>query len=148
MNRRVGVVFLLASVVGGCCAHGAPAAQAQAPAAQVAPVGRGGEPGTAEGCRACGGEWAIHGIVQEPSCLCPTSDAGKRCRDAGECQGQCLADDGEREVTEPGPPPRGYFVGKCSRFRASFGCHRPIARGALAAGPIVLDEPPGQICAD
>jgi hypothetical protein len=51
-------------------------------------------------------------------------------------------------VTNPGPPPRGYFVGKCSRFRTSFGCHRPISRGALAAGPIALDQPPAQLCAD
>jgi hypothetical protein len=138
-------LFFLAA----CCAHHSspPAAATVAPAA-LAPAARAGEPNTAEGCRACGGEWAIHGLIQEPSCLCPTSDAGKRCRDGGECQGQCLADDGEREVTEPGPPARGYFIGKCARFRTSFGCHRPIGKGALAAGPIVFDEPPAQICAD
>jgi hypothetical protein len=137
-------------VLAGCCAHDA-APPAVAPAAQSAPAAHvvgGAEPTSAEGCRACGGQWAIHGLIQEPSCLCPTSDAGKRCRDGGECQGQCLADEGEREVTEAGPPARGYFVGKCARFRSTFGCHRPIARGALAAGPIVLDEPPTQICAD
>ena len=108
----------------------------------------GPEPASEADCRACGGDWAVHGILPQPSCLCPTSDVGKRCRDGGECQGQCLADDGEREVVEAGPPARGFFVGKCSRFRTSFGCHRPLAAGALKTGPIALDEPPTQICAD
>ena len=99
-------------------------------------------------CRACGGEWAQHGISHEPSCLCPTTDADKRCRDGADCQGQCVADAGEREVISAGPPARGYFLGKCSRFRTSFGCHRFIARGAVQAGPVSLDEPPSEICAD
>ena len=141
------LVLALSFFVAGCCAHQAPPPP---PAAQAAPAARAtpAEPATADGCRACGGEWAIHGLIQQPSCLCPTSDAGKRCRDGGECQGQCIADDGEREVIEAGPPARGYFVGKCSRFRSSFGCHRPLAAGALKAGPISLEEPPTQICAD
>jgi hypothetical protein len=140
-------------VLSSCCAHDKPPppAAAVAPAAQIAPValaGGAGEPTTAEGCRACSGEWAAHGINPQPSCLCPTIDAGKRCRDGGECQGQCLADDGEHEITAAGPPARGYFVGRCSRTRTSFGCHRPISTGALKAGPIALDEPPAQLCAD
>ena len=59
-----------------------------------------------------------------------------------------MADAGEREVISAGPPARGYFLGKCSRFRTSFGCHRFIARGAVQAGPVSLDEPPSEICAD
>src|SRR5882724_3234453 len=145
MNRAWAVsLFCLA----GCCAHEAPRSSAAAAAAAPAARAATAEPSTADGCRACGGEWAIHGLIQQPSCLCPTSDAGKRCRDGVECQGQCLADDGEREVIDAGPPARGYFVGKCARFRSSFGCHRPLAAGALKAGPIALDEPPTQTCAD
>jgi hypothetical protein len=139
--RRCLPLALVLLFFSGCCAHAAPPAAA-------APAARGAEPTTAEGCRSCGGEWAVHGIIQEPSCLCPTTDAGKRCRDGGECQGQCLADEGDREVTDPGPPARGYFVGKCSRFRGNFGCHRPLSAGALKAGPIALDQPPAQLCAD
>lgn len=152
---RTALSVLALLLIAGCRAHDAPP-PATAPASQTElaerarAAGVGAEPTTADGCHACGGEWAAHGLIQEPSCLCPTSDAGKRCRDGGECQGQCLADDGEREVaiTDPGPPARGYFVGKCSRHRSNFGCHRPIAAGALKAGPISLDEPPTQICAD
>jgi hypothetical protein len=150
MMSRCAPLVLALMLLSGCRAHGAPPA-AVASAAQTAPVAHapgGAEPMTAESCRSCGGEWSIHGLIQEPSCLCPTSDGGKRCRDGSECQGQCLADDREREVTDPGPPARGYFVGKCSRFHSNFGCHRPISAGVLKAGPSVLEEPPAQICAD
>ena len=145
------VSFLSLLLAAGCCAHAPPPSSAPVAASVVASPARhpaSPEPTTADGCHACGGEWTIHGLIQEPSCLCPTSDGGKRCRDGDECQGQCLADDGEREITQSGPLARGYFVGKCARVRTSFGCHRPIAAGALKAGPVPLDEPPGQICAD
>jgi len=82
------------------------------------------------------------------SCLCPTVDGGKRCRDGVECQGECVTDGAEHEVTAAGPPALGFFVGKCSRFRTTYGCHRVIATGALQAGPVPLDQPPTEICAD
>lgn len=143
-------------VLAACCAHEAPPPATAAPAvavASAAPARPGGpppasEPTTEAGCRACKGDWALHGLIAEPSCLCPTSDAGKPCRDSGECLGQCLGDAGERQVTDPGPPARGYFVGECSRYRAVFGCHRPIAAGAIKAGPVLLDEPLTEICGD
>jgi hypothetical protein len=158
MRGRV-AQFLSLLLVTGCCAHGspppapAPSASASAsvsasPASRPATPAPYTEPTSAEACRACHGEWAVHGIIQEPSCLCPTGDVDRRCRDGGECEGQCLADGGEREVVQAGPPARGYFVGKCSRFRTSFGCHRMIARGALKAGPANLEDPPTEVCAD
>jgi hypothetical protein len=144
-------IFSLLLLFAGCCAHAPSSSSRPVAASTAAPSARtpaSPEPATADGCRACGGDWSIHGLIQRPSCLCPTSDGGKRCRDGDECQGPCLADEGEREVTQPGPPARGYFVGKCARVRTSFGCHRSIAAGAIKAGPISLDEPPAQICAD
>ena len=157
MRGRVAQILSL-FLLAGCCAHGTPplaeapsASASPSPSATPAPVHSTSprtEPTTAEACRACLGDWAVHGVIQEPSCLCPTGDVDKRCRDGGECEGQCLADDGEREVVQAGPPARGYFVGKCSRFRTSFGCHRMIARGAFKAGPANLDDPPAEVCAD
>lgn len=131
----------LAVGASACRAHDSP------PRARAALPPR-AEPTTDEACRACAGEWSVHGLAIQPSCLCPTRDVDKRCRDGAECEGQCLADGGEREVTVAGPPARGYFVGKCSRYRTSFGCHRYIAAGASRANPVPLDEEPGQICAD
>jgi hypothetical protein len=131
------------------CAHKPAAAPARA---ATGPTASNGEPATEEGCNACGGEWAAHGILGAQqgamSCLCPTADVGKRCRDGVECQGECVTDGADHEVTAAGPPAVGFFVGKCSRFRTTYGCHRVIASGALQSGPVPLDQPPTEICAD
>jgi hypothetical protein len=92
--------------------------------------------------------WGTHGISDTASCNCRTSDAGKRCRDGLECEGQCTAaETPERDVTQAGSPPRGFWVGKCSEFVAVFGCYRPIGDGA-GARAVELEEPPQTICAD
>jgi hypothetical protein len=96
---------------------------------------------TAKECKACRGEWGVHGLAEEASCNCRTTDGGKRCRDGAECQGQCIAAaTPERQVTAAGPPARGYFVGRCSELVTVFGCHRFIERGTLARGPVPLDD--------
>lgn len=106
-------------------------------------------PTTAAGCQACNGVWGTHGIATVESCVCRTHDPGKRCRDGNECEGACVATaDPEREITEAGPPPRGYFVGRCSELITVFGCNRFIDRGAVARGPVPLGEPPAQMCVD
>ena len=90
----------------------------------------------------------MHGLSQTPSCNCRTSDAGKRCRDGTECEGLCTAAEApERLVTDPGPPARGFFVGRCSAFATVFGCYRPIHDGA-GVKPVELSEMPQTICAD
>lgn len=150
-SLRVSVGSWLVStalIVGGCAARAsvgpAPASAASAGAPQPPPA-----PATAEACKACHGLWAKHGIAQSESCNCRTTDAGKRCKDGAECQGVCVAaDEPEREVVDPGPPPRGYFVGKCSETVAVFGCFKPIDKGAAAQGPLPLVEPPPSLCAD
>jgi hypothetical protein len=140
------VLALPLLLLAACCSHAPPPPTAAAPPSRATAPHP--EPTTADGCRACGGEWAPHGMLNQLSCLCPTKDAGKRCRDGAECEGQCLADAGATEITSAGPPARGYFVGQCSRFRTNFGCHRAIAVGAFQAGPVLLDQGPAQICAD
>jgi hypothetical protein len=101
-------------------------------------------------CRTCAGDWGVHGLAQAPSCNCHTADGGKRCTDGADCQGACVAapEDPEREVVEPGPPPRGFFVGRCSTVMTVYGCNRIIGRGAHARGPASLDEPPSMLCVD
>ena len=103
--------------------------------------------------RDCNGEWGLHGISQTPSCNCRARDAGRTCRDDDDCEGQCIAHVGgdgavEREVVDRGPPPRGYFLGRCSAFRATYGCERFIAAGARKQGPVSLERPPEELCAD
>jgi hypothetical protein len=131
------------------CAHeSAPPPATPARAATPGAPTANGEPATEAGCSACGGEWAAHGMRGTMSCLCPNADGGKRCRDGVECQGECVTDGADHEVTAAGPPALGFFVGRCSRFHTTYGCHRVIASGALQAGPVPLDQPPMEICAD
>jgi len=102
-----------------------------------------------EECRACNGIWGKHGLRQIPFCNCGTKDADKRCRDGLECEGQCVADDEpEREIVQAGPPPLGYFVGKCSAVAKVFGCRRIIQRGAAASPPHDLSKPLQKMCSD
>jgi hypothetical protein len=106
-------------------------------------------PDTEQGCRTCNGVWDVHGIATTKSCNCRTRDGGKRCRDGADCQGMCIAaDEPEREVVDKGPPPRGYFVGRCSDLVTVYGCNRLIDRGAGARPPVPLAEPPPQMCVD
>ena len=91
----------------------------------------------------------MHGISQTESCDCRTHDGGKRCRDGAECEGMCIAaEEPEREVTNAGPPARGFFVGRCSTLVTVYGCNRMIDRGAVARGPVLLADPPPQLCVD
>ena len=149
--RTLPVVSVLSLFALIACAH-KPAPATATRAAAAGTTAANGEPATEEGCSACGGEWAAHGLVGAQqgtmSCLCPTVDGGKRCRDGVECQGECLTDGVDHEVTAAGPPALGFFVGKCSRFRTTYGCHRVIASGALQSGPVPVDQPPTEICAD
>jgi hypothetical protein len=105
-------------------------------------------PATAAECKTCNGEWAVHGLVQVESCLCRTKDVGKRCRDGLECEGECILQPGAEDVTEPGPPRKGFFVGRCSEFDHFFGCHKLLMDGTAAQGPTLLDETPSDVCID
>lgn len=107
-------------------------------------------PRTADACKSCQGKWGVHGLAEEPSCNCRTRDAGKRCRDKADCEGECvIGEPPESEVTAPGPPPRGFLVGRCSTVVTVFGCHRFLERRTLARGPVVLDGSlPDETCVD
>src|SRR5688572_24532340 len=38
-------------------------------------------PQTERDCKACNGDWRVHGLSQTPSCNCRTTDGDKRCKD-------------------------------------------------------------------
>ena len=111
-------------------------------------------PGTAEECRACNGDWGMHGlsdaISQTESCDCRTNDAGKRCTDGADCQGMCVAnaDTPAYDVVDVGPPARGFLVGRCSEFVTVFGCNALVDAGARDDGPVSVAEPPPVLCVD
>jgi hypothetical protein len=118
-------------------------------AAPPAPTPVRTRPQTKQACDACGGLWDRHGIAETEGCICKTKDGGRACRDGAECEGQCLVgDDAKFEVAQPGPPARGFFVGRCSNYDTTFGCFRVIERGARAKGPQIEEEAAHHICVD
>ena len=147
-TRTVVALALAAGLAGATCAR-KPAHNTEA--GQVAAVPNTPDPPSAtptteEGCRACNGVFGPHGIEPTPRCVCRTKDAGKKCHAKAECEGDCIGDLGDREVTEPGPPPRGFWVGRCSEMRTTFGCH--VLLESKPATPVPLDEKPQQMCVD
>ena len=138
----------LAAAWGGPgCARSDPA---PLPAGATSAVAARSSPRNADECRACRGDWGVHGLSGVPSCNCHTTDGGKRCTDGADCQGMCVIAPGdpEREVVDPGPPSRGFFVGHCSDLMTVWGCNRLITRGTRAAGPAPLAEEPMMMCVD
>jgi hypothetical protein len=99
-------------------------------------------------CQACRGDWGKHGLSPVESCNCRARDFGKECRDSAECEGECLADTPAEIVTNAGPPRLGFFVGQCSEFRTSFGCHAVLANGFNLGEPVMLDEGSTLRCLD
>lgn len=134
-------VTLAAVLAGGACAR-KPAQKAEAGQVAAAPA----NPTTAEGCRACNGDFGPHGIDPTPKCICRTKDGGKTCRGKDDCEAECIGDGGEREVAQPGPPPRGFWVGRCAELRTSFGCH--VFLPPKSGQPVRLDVAPEQMCVD
>jgi hypothetical protein len=157
------VLFTLVAVLGlaastACCKNRQPPAAANAAAttgtvkelsqgttAQAAPRPR---PSTKEGCDACQGVWARHGLAEAESCVCKTRDGGKVCRDGADCEGSCLADEDGFEVVEAGPPAKGFWKGKCAELETTFGCNRTIAHGARAKGPQLAEDAAATMCVD
>lgn len=107
------------------------------------------KPTTEAACKSqCRGEWKVHGLTDRPSCNCRTADSGRRCKDSDQCEGECIAEEGKTEVTAPGTPPRGFFLGRCSEFVTAFGCHALLMGGTMKEGPQPLDKEPPTICID
>ena len=135
--------FALALVLVGCCKSSAPPAKApNQTVAQTAAIT------TADGCKACNGDFGPHGIDSTPTCNCRTRDAGKRCRGKDDCEAECIGDLGDHEVTSPGPPRMGHRLGRCADFRTSYGCHVFLPPHGASPAPVPLDQAPEQLCVD
>jgi hypothetical protein len=65
-----------------------------------------------------GGCWGIWGLAPEPSCNCPTTDAGEPCDPAAAtCEGLCLHFDYDGNGTCAQPA-----QGECSDMQQMYGC--------------------------
>jgi hypothetical protein len=106
-------------------------------------------PETKKECDKCGGIWAVHGIVPTESCICRTEDAGERCVDGRQCIGQSLVQDrSDFQVMDHSDPPRGFYVGTCSPYDTTFGCHLVIPSGIDERLPLVAEEAALTLCID
>jgi len=139
---RVALGMLFAAAL-GC--HRAPPAPRSA---EVAGRPSSAAPLTADVCRACDGDFGVHGLDPTPRCNCRTHDAGKRCRGKNDCEAECVGDGAEREITDPGPPPRGFWLGRCAELQTTFGCHVFLPARPSGAPAVPLDAPPTQLCVD
>jgi hypothetical protein len=127
------------------------AAPAELPSRAVRPLA--GDPPprptTKEGCDACQGLWAVHGIEPAESCICKTIDEGRECRDGKDCEGECIVDgDAEFHVMDATTPPRGFYRGHCAAYDTTFGCFRHLPDGVEAALPLAEEDASAFICVD
>lgn len=144
--RRLAFAVLL--LLGACNAPQKAREPAPSASQKRAPLNQSEAPESAAACKArCNGEFGQHGLMPKPHCLCRTNDAGTVCESGADCEGQCVFDSALTQVTEPGPPPRGYYRGRCSEFKTTFGCNALLPRTKPEA-PVEVFDPPPSICID
>lgn len=75
-------------------------------------------------CASVGGKMLPQGRMQSLRCVLAYSDAGKRCTDGADCEGDC-------RITEAaGAPDAGAnAVGRCTATSSRFGCYTTITGG-------------------
>jgi len=134
---------VLVGVLAGFGCTKKPASKAEAGQIAAAPAA---PPTTEEACRACNGVFGPQGIDPNPRCVCRTKDGGKKCFGKEDCEADCIGDLGDKEVKDPGPAPRGFWIGRCSEMRTTFGCH--VFLSTKPAAPVPLDDKPQQMCVD
>ncbi|EKY27354.1 hypothetical protein HMPREF0185_02082 [Brevundimonas diminuta 470-4] len=101
----------------------APGGSVSAPASSNAPT----QSAEASACAARGGEMRQVGKLQSWRCVVKYADAGQRCTDKAQCQGDCLADPASHPA--PGAPAAGI----CAADSNTFGCRTTIRDGKANA---------------
>ena len=117
MTRLVTCLTVLACLLAGC----------STPSAK--PVSKSGPAMTSfslRDCAAVGGKVRPIGRAGTMTCVIPYLDAGKTCRDSGECMGMC--------ITAPASAGT-HLKGTCSPDSgAVFGCYSEVKRGKALPG--------------
>jgi hypothetical protein len=100
-----------------------------APIARCGGTGDGTPADTEERCEAAGGIWGPIGLFPEPVCVQKTIDAGRYCRDAGECASTCDAEltKEQHDIVFSGRPVR--TGGACWGVTPLIGCHAMVEKG-------------------
>jgi putative hemolysin len=121
------ILILTALMISACAPAAAPMGGSDAPAAPQASA--------ADSCARQGGTLQPVGRMQSIQCVVRYSDAGKRCTDGDQCQGDCRMP----EATAPTPPEGSAVSGVCqTRSSDRFGCYTRVENGR-AASTICVD---------
>jgi putative hemolysin len=86
----------------------------------------GGE--AAANCAARGGKMLPQGRMQTMMCVVNYADAGQRCTDGDQCQGDCRIEDVADAPTAGAPA-----VGRCQVSSSAFGCYTTVEDGKAEA---------------
>lgn len=84
-------------------------------------------------CQARGGTMQPQGRMQTLQCVVTYADAGRRCTDGDQCQGDCRVG----EVTAA-PPAGAAATGQCQADSSRFGCYTTV-EGGKAEATICVD---------
>ncbi|HRJ62812.1 hypothetical protein [Brevundimonas sp. UBA2416] len=87
----------------------------------------------AAACARAGGKMLPQGRMQSVRCVITYADAGTRCTDGDDCQGDCRVED----VANP-PAAGTNAVGQCQASSSRFGCYTTI-EGGKAEATICVD---------
>lgn len=79
-------------------------------------------------CRARGGKMIPQGRMQSLRCVVSYSDAGRRCTDGDDCEGDCRIED-TAAASQAGQA----AVGQCQANSSRFGCYTTIEDGKAEA---------------
>ncbi len=107
-------------------------------------------------CDACHGTWGTVGMAATETCDCPTSDAGRRCSAAADCESFCIATGWEPSASADDPgrcapgERRERLVGRCHDRQHAFGCRARLSEPrerCVGEGAAPADRLP-VVCAD
>lgn len=98
------------------------------PAASTASTDTAVQSADASACAQRGGTMQRVGRLQSWQCVVTYADAGKRCTDGDQCQGDCWLEDGA--PPKPGQP----ATGVCQPTSSRFGCHTTVKDGKADVG--------------
>ena len=122
---------MLAALLAAAC-QPIPAEGGKTDLAQAGPVAQ--TPATeASACEAKGGKMLPQGRMQSMQCVVSYTDAGERCTDGDDCQGDCRIAD----VTNA-PHAGATAVGQCQPTSSRFGCYTTV-EGGKAEATICVD---------
>jgi putative hemolysin len=94
----------------------------------VPPPVRVPESAEAAECQARGGTMLPQGRLQTMRCVVTYTDAGQRCADGDQCQGDCRVED-----VANAPRAGSDAVGQCQATSSRFGCYTTVEHGKAEA---------------